>query len=347
MIGIHVQRDVKSWYVSRYIQRELGGWQTGAVRRLSRSQHVRTLGGFIAQMLGLPARPRKVHFETQTSWPAFDSKTTYATVELNNDQLTIVPLKVVSPFGGLEGISERAATISAKSSADEIGMALNQVLDHCGQPAERGCPRKAHQTQEPKRAAIRSKPSIGNSLDLATTLESLGFFKFTPPEHIESAKREFEKTGLAAIYGENGRTMFHADAESLSQGGVEKFLRRIEPYLETLGVDLNRIIQHFDTDGYRITVNDWVYDIWLIGDKLDPWAMSTIRTFQLVNDLLELASANERVYAVNGGNDLFAFFLTPDMFDAICNYHEYRMRDYPYIPSEAGYPYVPSETANR
>jgi hypothetical protein len=336
MICIDVQRDQKFWYVSRFIERDLGGGQAGTVlRRLPRSQRVGKLGELISQMLGLPARPRKVHFETQTSWPLFDSKATYATVELINDQLTIVPLKVTAPFGAnLVGDLECTVLVSANSSADEIGAAIDRALSLCCQPAERGSPR--HMQQMPARmgAPIQPKFGVGNRLEFVNTLDSLGFFKFTSPENIESTKREFERTGLVAIYGETGR-MFHADAENLSQGGVGKFLRRIKPLLAALGVVLNRIIEHFDNDGYRVTVNEWIYDIWFDSDKLDPWVMSTIRTFQLVNDLLAQARADERMYAVNSGNDLSAYFLTPDLFEVICNHHEYRIRDYPYVPSEA------------
>ena len=47
------------------------------------------------------------------------------------------------------------------------------------------------------------------------------------------------------------------------------------------------------------------------------WGVSTVRTFALVNDLLARASSNERLYAVNGGNDLMAIFLTDELWDLI------------------------------
>jgi hypothetical protein len=336
MIGLDVQRDPKNWYVSRLIPRELGGWQSGTIiRRLRRNQSARNLGELIGQMLGLPARSRMVHFATQTSWPTFDSTLTHASVELDKNQLTIVPMKVISPYGGLEGVSDSAVVVSATSSADEIGTAIDLALDRCGQPTERGSPRIVQRLAECTSAANRAKFEVSDRWGLVTALDSLGFFKFTPPDKIESAKRDFERTGLMAIFGDNGR-MFHADAESLSQGGVGKFLRRIESFLTVLGAVLARIIEHFDKDGYRVTVNEWIYDIWLDTDKLDPWMMSTIRTFLLVNDILAQAGAHERMYAVNSGNDLVAHFLTPEMFDVICNHHQYRIPDYPYVPSESG-----------
>ena len=106
------------------------------------------------------------------------------------------------------------------------------------------------QVHERTRDAIRSKHSGTSRLDLATSLESLGFFKFTPPEKIASAKKAFEKTGLAAIYGDNGRIMFHADAEALSQ----KLIDYVAPSEQELFREIaSKPVKRFN--GESITLN--------------------------------------------------------------------------------------------
>ena len=64
-------------------------------------------------------------------------------------------------------------------------------------------------------------------------LEQLGFFKYVNENEPVATKADFERQGWAAICGETGR-LFHADAESLAEGGVGDFLREIETFLKKL-----------------------------------------------------------------------------------------------------------------
>ena len=61
------------------------------------------------------------------------------------------------------------------------------------------------------------------------------------------------------------------------------------------------------------------FSIWndVIDNDLNPWELATSRTFAIVNLLLREAGSNERIYSLYGGNDLFALFLTENMYDII------------------------------
>jgi hypothetical protein len=59
-----------------------------------------------------------------------------------------------------------------------------------------------------------------------------------------------------------------------------------------------------------------------------------VRTFALINRLLTEARSPERIYAVGGGNDLFAFFLTPQLRDLVARHPDADPADEPYEPRE-------------
>ena len=67
-----------------------------------------------------------------------------------------------------------------------------------------------------------------------------------------------------------------------------------------------------------------------------------MRAFAIVNGLLKGAGSEERLYAVNGSNDLDGFFLTPALREAICRYPGVRVGDRPYLHTEE-YPWFGQE----
>lgn len=186
--------------------------------------------------------------------------------------------------------------------------------------------------------------------EFADRLESLGFFRYAPPTAMASLKHDFRESGWTAVFGETGR-LFNADAEDLAEGGVGEFLREIEPFLIGQGISLNQVEDEFSERGYWITVNGKPYTIYDT-DELQRsdeqlglfWGLSSARAFAIVNGLLEAAGSEERLYAVNGGNDLFGFFLTPALRETICGYLGVKPRDRPYVPTEE-YPWFGQEQA--
>ena len=135
-------------------------------------------------------------------------------------------------------------------------------------------------------------------------LEQLGFFQYASTAERVAAKGQFQNIGWAAIYGETGR-LFHADAESLAEGGVGEFLHRIQPFLKGQGVPIKQVDDHFDENGYSITTNGKDYVVYNTeeltrkGTQLSStWDLATVRAFALVNELLADAKSNERLYAI-------------------------------------------------
>jgi hypothetical protein len=170
----------------------------------------------------------------------------------------------------------------------------------------------------------------------AARLEALGFMRYATAEQAAEVKEELTDRGWAGIYAHDGR-FFPADAEDLAEGGVAGFLESISPVLSALGVSAAVDEDGFSDNEYwlRIWGRRWVI---YSADELashpegsNIWALATVRTFAMVNERLAEAGVRDRLYAVNGGNDLWGIFLTPEQLQAI---HDYAgpVRGRPYSP---------------
>jgi hypothetical protein len=170
-------------------------------------------------------------------------------------------------------------------------------------------------------------------------LDRLGFFKYLSDTERDAAKGEFHSDGWAAIFGETGR-MFRADAESLVEGGICEFVREIEPFLARQGVTINQLKDDIDESGYTVSVNKKEHVIYDAAElKRDQkqlvsiWGLATARGFAIINEMLTNSGSDERLYAVNGGNDLFGIFLSPELREAVCDHPDATLSDRPYIPN--------------
>jgi hypothetical protein len=66
------------------------------------------------------------------SWTEFMKKAKCVGLELEGDKLTIMPhRKLPRPKGALEGMPEKAIVLSADTSAEEIGAALEEAMSRC------------------------------------------------------------------------------------------------------------------------------------------------------------------------------------------------------------------------
>jgi hypothetical protein len=96
------------------------------------------------------------------------------------------------------------------------------------------------------------------------------------------------------------------------------------PFLHTLGVPVVGVSHIFDNDvDHTVTVNGVTYTICTVEEEqrldLDQrWRIGTARALTIVNDLLEAAAVDERVYQLFDGNDTHAIFLTRQLYDLIC-----------------------------
>jgi hypothetical protein len=114
-----------------------------------------------------------------------------------------------------------------------------------------------------------------------------------------------------------------ADGEYMAEGGVTGFLWRIAPFLQKNGVRITWLDQDLQSSRYyMVTVNQKKYTMFSKKDfgKALFWAAVPARTFALVNELLERAGSDERVYTSRGtfgGEGTDAVFLTPELFEIV------------------------------
>jgi hypothetical protein len=154
---------------------------------------------------------------------------------------------------------------------------------------------------------------------LLDDLERLGFYKYTAPELVESAKAEAIKTGY--LYSEPTHRDHFADSEDLAECGVRMFLQSIGQFLKDQGVVFSSVEDDFDFgDSYSVIVDGARFVMYTEeeGAAQNSWELTTRRALSLVNAYLTKAGSNERIYFLYGGNDTQAVFLTPEMFHLIC-----------------------------
>jgi hypothetical protein len=155
---------------------------------------------------------------------------------------------------------------------------------------------------------------------LLDQLEQLGFYRYVDPAQASDARASALEYGY--LYGDTGRA-FHADAEELAEGGVLYFVREIQPFLAGQRVILTSMSDDFESGGgyggYHVEINGLRREMYSVEELSsgEIWSLTTFRAFALINELLAQAESLERVYGLDGGNDLFAIFLTPAMYELI------------------------------
>jgi len=175
-----------------------------------------------------------------------------------------------------------------------------------------------------------------------TELDAHDYFKSLAPEKAQALKADFRKQGWMAIFSESHR-FHHADAEDLAEGGICTFIREIEPFLTAQGVRVPELQDEVSERGYIVRVGGTPHMIYNAADLQrdttgkEPgviWGLAMTRGFRIVDQLLEAAGSPERLYAINGGNDLFALFLTPELHRIISGHPDADAKDGPYKPTE-------------
>ncbi len=170
-------------------------------------------------------------------------------------------------------------------------------------------------------------------------LERARYFFGSPPADAADLKKDILARGWSALFSDTHR-LYSADAEELAEEGVSRFLRQIEPFLRGQGVTLPAISEQYSGDGYSITIGNNTHQIWsktdLVGEHrgVMAWGLSMTRAFAIVDDMLAAADSEERLYAVYGGHDLHAYFLTPQLFELIVQHPDATPLDTPYAPTE-------------
>jgi hypothetical protein len=176
-----------------------------------------------------------------------------------------------------------------------------------------------------------------------TRLEELGYFKGLPAEREQELKRDFERQGWLAIFNDSHR-FFQADAEDLAEGGIGRLFREVASFLVHQGVRLPLIEEEFSGHSYAVRLDGVTHTIYdaaelerdISGEEAGlTWGLSMARGFRLYDRVLAAAKSAERAYAINGGNDLFLLFLTPELHQMIMAHPEASRVNGPYRPTEA------------
>lgn len=152
--------------------------------------------------------------------------------------------------------------------------------------------------------------------ELGSKLVGAGLFRFDPEESRPELESQIYEYGTPIVFGSH--RVYIGDAEALAEGGVQEFLREVEPFLTSNGVHITDFVEDYTEQGYFVEVNGSAYTIWQHDEAEYSWTLGTKRTFAMVNELLERAGSKERLHAVYyGGNEQLAVFLTPDMYELI------------------------------
>src|ERR1017187_23947 len=175
-----------------------------------------------------------------------------------------------------------------------------------------------------------------------TQVDAQGYFRGLAPEKAQVLKEDFRQKGWMAIFSESPR-FHHADAEDLAEGGICALIQKVQPFLVAQGVKLPELQDDVSDKGYVVRVGGVSHKIYDATDlKRDAsgkepgviWGLAMARGFAIVDQLLESAGSAERVYSINGGNDLSALFLTPELHRTISMQPDAEAKDGPYKPTE-------------
>jgi hypothetical protein len=126
------------------------------------------------------------------------------------------------------------------------------------------------------------------------------------------------------------------DAEALAEGGVAEAYESLLPELRKFVKDPTKIEEMLDNDtpSYSVRWGDKEYELYspdLDEKKGNSWGRATVALFSIVNE--QLANSSHRLYAINGGNDLFGMFLTPT--EAMAAQKSLpNKKDWPYLPKD-------------
>ncbi len=129
--------------------------------------------------------------------------------------------------------------------------------------------------------------------------------------------------------------LIHLDAEELAEVGIGQAYERLLPELRRYVPQPAAVEELIDHDVPRYAVRCAGQEFAIYSPELDEaddnsWGRATYAFFRIVND--QLADAEYRFYAINGGNDLGGMFLMPGQAQAVREALP-NPQDWPYLPT--------------
>jgi hypothetical protein len=128
----------------------------------------------------------------------------------------------------------------------------------------------------------------------------------------------------------------HLDAEALAEGAILEGYESLLPKLRQFVKNPATIEEDRDDDApsYSVRSGDTEFDIYspdLDEQEGNSWGRATVALFSIVN--AQLKNSTHRLYAINGGNDLFGMFLTPAQAKEAQKS----------LPNKSDWPYLPKD----
>lgn len=123
------------------------------------------------------------------------------------------------------------------------------------------------------------------------------------------------------------------DAEDLAEQGIAAAYEELSTELSELGIEPASVSENVDAaaGAYAVQCGGTCYSIaGLSIPASHSWGLATHALFDIVNR--QLAGQRLALYALNGGNDLFGIFMTPDQATRAQRALP-RKSDWPYIPT--------------
>lgn len=137
--------------------------------------------------------------------------------------------------------------------------------------------------------------------------------------------------GIALNYDD----AIHLDAEELAEAGIAEAYERILPKLREFVATPLAIVETRDDEApsYSVQCGGKSFVIYApeIAEISNSWGNATVAFFAIVNN--QLANSTHCFYAINGGNDLFGIFLTPDQAESAQQLLPNKF-DWPYLPKD-------------
>ena len=129
--------------------------------------------------------------------------------------------------------------------------------------------------------------------------------------------------------------LINLDAENLAELGLKEAYIELLPKLKEFVTNPIEIKETIDSDApaYKISAgenNYVIFDPKVPGSEENSWVLSTYAFFDIVNQQLETSEV--KLYAINGGNDLGALFLTEAEARQAINELK-NPTDWPYLPT--------------
>jgi len=125
------------------------------------------------------------------------------------------------------------------------------------------------------------------------------------------------------------------DAEDLAEGGMRKGYDALLPRLIQYTPQPWDLEERIDADSGTYYVMAGGSEYLIDAPNLDTvtgWGRATAALFSIVNQQLALEQSEYRLYAINGGNDLFGIFLTSQEAEA-ARHGLSSEQDWPYLPT--------------